>query len=226
MKSSFLGIAALLISLTFCVSNLIAQNEPPKIIDAPVVNGMAIHLEKPEYPAAAKAVNAEGIVNVKVVIDEKGKVVSAESVTGHALLRKSSEIAALKSTFKPGMRDGKPIKFEGIIVYNFLAGKTVSTGQNIEDYSKFGEMLNSKALSLPTPKYPAAAKAVKADGTVIVEIIVDEKGEVTNAKAVSGHELLLNEAEKAALKAKFEPVLVDGKSVKTKGIVVYRFMAN
>ncbi|MBX7171883.1 MAG: TonB family protein [Pyrinomonadaceae bacterium] len=226
MKKPIFGTAILFSLLAFCVFNSFAQTKKIHNIDAPVVNGMAIHLEKPEYPAAAKAVNAEGIVNVKVIIDEKGKVVSAESVSGHALLRKSSEIAALKSTFKPGMRDGKPIKFEGIIVYNFLAGEAVSTGPNFEDYSKFGEVLNFKALSLPAPKYPAAAKAVKAVGTVIVEIIVDEKGEVTSAKAVSGHPLLLKEAEKAALKAKFEPELVNGKAVKIKGVVVYKFLAH
>lgn len=197
-------------------------------VDVGLVNGKAVKLVKPDYPPAAKAVNAGGAVSVKVVIDEEGKVISAKAVSGHALLKGVSESAAWKSTFTPTKKDGKPVIVEGILVYNFYSGndKLGKLAEAVEDFSKFGEVLNGKAVSLPAPKYAPAAKAVQAEGTVIVEIVVDEEGSVTDTKAVSGHALLRKEAEKAALKAKFEPTLVDGKAVKTKGILVYRFVAN
>ena len=192
-----------------------------------VVNGKAVSLVKPDYPSAAKAVNAEGAVRVKIVIDEEGKVISAKAVSGHALLKKASELAAWKSTFTPTKKDGKPVVVEGILVYNFVSGNdSINSEAVIEDLSKFGEVLNAKTLSLPAPKYPAAAKAVQADGLVVVEIIINEEGKVTYAKAVSGHPLLKKESEKAALNAKFEPISLDGKAVTTKGILVYKFVAN
>jgi TonB family protein len=88
-----------------------------------------------------------------------------------------------------------------------------------------GGVLNGKATSLPKPAYPPAAKAVRASGAVNVQVVVDEKGNVTSASAVSGHPLLRSAAEQAAKQAKFSPTLLSGKPVKVSGILVYNFTA-
>ena len=74
---------------------------------------------KPQFSAAAKAVKASGTVNVQVVIDERGNVISASAVSGHQLLRKSAEDAARASKFTPTLLTGQPVKVTGVIVYNF-----------------------------------------------------------------------------------------------------------
>jgi TonB family protein len=84
-----------------------------------VVNGSATDLPKPVYSAAAQAVRAAGAVNVQVMIDEAGKVISAKAVSGHLLLRREAESAAWKARFKPTTLTGVPVKVSGIIVYNF-----------------------------------------------------------------------------------------------------------
>lgn len=86
-----------------------------------------------------------------------------------------------------------------------------------------GGVLNGRSSGLQKPDYPAAALAVKADGSVNVEITIDETGNVTTAKAVSGHPLLLASAEKAALASKFAPTFVGKKAVKVNGVIVYNF---
>jgi TonB family protein len=91
----------------------------PKVISGGVLNGKAINLVKPEYPAAAKAVRAGGTVNVEVTIDENGDVISASAVSGHPLLRAASEKAAKESKFSPTLLEGKPVKITGVVVYNF-----------------------------------------------------------------------------------------------------------
>src|SRR5215203_1225475 len=83
-----------------------------------------------------------------------------------------------------------------------------------------GEILNDKALSLPEPVYPPAAKAVRAFGTVRVQVTVDENGDVINASAVSGHPLLRAASVQAAQQAKFVPATVDGRNVKVLGTIV------
>jgi TonB family protein len=88
-----------------------------------------------------------------------------------------------------------------------------------------GGILNGKATSLPQPIYPAAAKAVKASGTVMVRIVVDENGTVTEAQAVSGHPLLRAAAVAAARQAKFPPTKLAGKAVKVTGLLTYTFEA-
>ncbi len=86
-----------------------------------------------------------------------------------------------------------------------------------------GGMLNDKAKSLPQPVYPAAAKAVRASGNVLVNIQLDIDGKVQSATAVSGHPLLRKAAEDAARKAIFEPTLLSGKPVRVTGTLTYHF---
>lgn len=86
-----------------------------------------------------------------------------------------------------------------------------------------GGILNGKAISLPKPVYPPAAKAVKASGQVMVQVTVDETGKVTSANAVSGHPLLKAAAEAAARSATFNPTLLAGKPVVVKGMLTFNF---
>jgi TonB family protein len=81
------------------------------------------------------------------------------------------------------------------------------------------DSLNDKAVEMPKPVYPSSAKAVRASGTVVVEVKINEKGEVTSAGAVSGHPFLRSAAEQAARKAKFKP------NAETKGVLTYTFTA-
>ena len=86
-------------------------------------------------------------------------------------------------------------------------------------------VLNSKAISLPQPAYPPAARAAKAEGTVVVQVTFDEDGKVTKASAVSGHPLLRAAAVAAAYEAKFLPTRVGGKPVIVTGVINYNFVA-
>ncbi len=96
---------------------------------------------------------------------------------------------------------------------NLKAGKIVSGG-----------VLNGKATSLPKPAYPPLAKQVNASGTVVVQVTVDEKGNVISATAVSGHPLLRAAAISAARSAKFSPTLLSGRPVKVSGVITYNFV--
>jgi protein TonB len=84
-----------------------------------VINGKATNLVKPTYSPAALAVRAAGEVNVQVMIDEKGNVISANAVSGHVLLRPSAETAARASKFNPTLLSLQPVKVTGLIVYRF-----------------------------------------------------------------------------------------------------------
>lgn len=89
-----------------------------------VLNANALYLPKPKYPEQAKAEALRGVVNVQVVIDERGNVISAIAVTGYELLREQAVKAARKARFKKMLIDCKRRKYTGIIVYNFLPEKS------------------------------------------------------------------------------------------------------
>lgn len=91
---------------------------------------------------------------------------------------------------------------------------------------KVSRVLNSQALSLPPPTYPPMARTIRVQGTVIVQVLIDEKGNVVSAKATSGHPLLIPEAQRAAMRARFSPTLLGDQPVKVQGVITYNFVMN
>jgi protein TonB len=85
-------------------------------------------------------------------------------------------------------------------------------------------VLNGKVVSKPRPEYPGTARSARASGTVAVQIVVNENGDVTSAQAISGHPLLRESGERAARKAKFSPTKLCGQPVKVTGVITYNFV--
>jgi TonB family protein len=94
---------------------------PHAPISGGVLNGKAISLPKPPYPAIARQAHASGTVTVQVLIDEAGNVISAHAVSGHPLLQAVSVAAARQAKFAPTKLSGQPVKVNGVILYNFVA---------------------------------------------------------------------------------------------------------
>ena len=88
-----------------------------------------------------------------------------------------------------------------------------------------GGVLNGKAISFPKPGYPPIARAAHASGTVVVQVLIDENGNVVSAHAVSGHPLLQAAAVGAAKSARFSPTKLSGQPVKVTGVIQYNFVA-
>jgi periplasmic protein TonB len=84
-------------------------------------------------------------------------------------------------------------------------------------------IVNGRATSLPKPSVPAAAKVANVLGTVAVQVLIDENGNVISANAVSGNQLLRQSSEAAAKQAKFIPTLLSGEKVKASGVINYHF---
>jgi periplasmic protein TonB len=91
----------------------------PPTVSKGVINGEAKSLPKPIYPAIAKSVGVAGDVQVQVLIDEQGSVVSAHAINGPMLLRSEAEKAARKARFGPTLLSDQPVKVTGIITYRF-----------------------------------------------------------------------------------------------------------
>lgn len=77
--------------------------------------------------------------------------------------------------------------------------------------------------NLPKPVYPRVAAAARASGTVVVQVVIDEDGNVVSANPVSGHPLLHAAAVRAARQAKFSPTSLSGQRVKVSGVIHYNF---
>lgn len=87
-------------------------------------------------------------------------------------------------------------------------------------------VINGKATYLPKPPYPASAISLGVQGSVNVQVTIDEEGNVVSAKAASGNPLLRSVSEAAALKARFSPTFLSKVPVKVTGVIVYNFTKN
>ena len=92
----------------------------PRVLRKTILNGEALLLPKPPYPPMARQIGVRGTVNVQVLIDERGNVVSATPVSGHPLLARAAKAAALQARFSPTMLGDQPVKVSGVITYNFM----------------------------------------------------------------------------------------------------------
>jgi TonB family protein len=107
--------------------NVVANDsEPPpapkpllKPVSGGVLNGKAISLPPPTYPDIARRMRQGGKVEVEVIVDENGKVISARATAGPNLLRDVAVDAALRARFTPTKLSGQPVKISGRIDYNF-----------------------------------------------------------------------------------------------------------
>src|SRR6185436_2056654 len=79
------------------------------------------------------------------------------------------------------------------------AGKIVSGG-----------VMNGKALCLAKPIYPVMARENRVQGTVVVQVTIDQAGKVIKAHAVSGAPELGGPSEEAARKSRFSPTYLAG----------------
>ena len=105
---------------------VILDAEPPptprpmlKPVSGGVLNGSAISLPAPAYPENARRLRIAGTVIVDVVIDEMGKVISANASGGPAQLADAAVQAARRARFSPTKLSGQPVKVSGVINYKF-----------------------------------------------------------------------------------------------------------
>jgi len=73
------------------------------------------------------------------------------------------------------------------------------------------------------PDFPDAAKAAGISGSVVVEVRIDEQGNVENARALSGPDDLRAAAIEAARQWRWAPTTLSGEPVKVIGTLVFNF---
>lgn len=182
-------------------------------------------------------VSAEPVYQEEAVKGMDGETIpTPPAVQPHPLLVDEAQKAALEAKFSPTRLSGEPVRVKGMLVYNFaseyiekatapigpISDTPIQTKRIPSQIS--GGVLNGKAISLPRPAYPPAARAVRASGPVTVQVLIDENGDVISASAVSGHPLLRAAAVEAARDAKFSPTMLSGELVKVSGVITYNFV--
>jgi TonB family protein len=85
------------------------------------------------------------------------------------------------------------------------------------------DVLRKAAVVLPAPEYPADAELARASGPVRVELIIDQNGVVTTARATSGNPMLFEAATSAARKARFMMSAFSDRPTAAYSVLTYDF---
>ncbi len=118
-----------------------------------VLQGSAVKRVQPAYPEVAKAARASGTVQVQITVDESGNVTSAEAKTGHSLLRDAAVGAARQWQFKPTAIEGKPVKVQGVLTFNFY----------LKDKEEYAPLIAAPAAAVAQVRGGAFGNAVKME---------------------------------------------------------------
>jgi protein TonB len=73
------------------------------------------------------------------------------------------------------------------------------------------------------PVYPAIARAVRMQGTVVMEAVISKAGRVESLHAVSGPEMLRSAALQAVAEARYRPYLLNGQPTEVKTTITVVF---
>lgn len=114
---------------------------------------------------------------------------------------------------------------------NLSEGLEVKKGNTLAKDVDRLELKDSDATQLPTPTeeylvsempvvlsevrptYPKEAKDKQLEGSVALDVLIDDQGTVRQVKVIEGQDIFKNGALEAMKKFKFKPAKVDGKSV-------------
>ena len=151
----------------------------------------AIHKVDPEYPEEARNAGVQGKVVLEITIEENGEVSEAKVINGHRLLNQAA-IDAVKQ-----WRFSNPLKEQAVVQL------TIAFTLDDQPAAPREEQPALKNIHKVNAVYPEEAKRKRIQGEVAVEINVNDKGEVTDARAVSGEEVLRPAAVEAAKQFRF-----------------------
>ncbi len=101
--------------------------------------------------------------------------------------------------------------------------RNISHTESADPFSPNAIVLQGHATVRAEPEYPQAAKLGGISGPVIIEVTVDERGKVIEAKSICGHDILAAAALKAARKWQFTPTRLNGIPVKVIGTITFNF---
>jgi TonB family protein len=101
--------------------------------------------------------------------------------------------------------------------------KPAAEKPKLPEFVDLGQISAASVVRMVKPIYPAIAQKSNVTGQVVVQVTLDEEGNVTAAKAINGHALLRSASEDAAEKSKFKPAMIGNQAVKAKGLIIYNF---
>lgn len=174
----------------------------------------------PPPPAAAPA--AIKATTVRRVFENSGKLIAPSVVPKQVAMLKESPIPEIEGA--GGVPGGVPGGVAGGSMGGVIGGVIGGVGtvaMPVAPREKGprapvrvgGRVKEPQLIFRVDPKYPALAVQTHTEGTVIVDAVIDEHGDVVEAKVVSGPPLLIQSALDAVRRWKYQPTYLNDEPI-------------
>lgn len=209
-----------------CLPSLVlAQDAVPQRVRVSngVMIGLLISRVNPEYPPLARQARIQGKVLLKALISKNGDVENLELISGHPMLAPSAMEAVKQWKYRPYLLNGEPVEVETQVQVNFTLSEepvllTETQGDDthpplprrVRVSSGFAQTL---ILTRVNPQYPQDARDQRIQGLVVLKVIIDQEGNVSNVDLISGHPLLVPAAIEAVKQWKYKPYLLNSEPI-------------
>jgi len=179
----------------------------------------------PTYPEAAKKQKIQGVVVLGVDVDKQGSVSQARILAGNPSLAAAAQSAVKQWKYRPFVEDGTAYAVSGDVILTFGLGMNAWVAERGES--------PTKPVSCPAPggtlahsvepEYPPQARIAGIVGNVVLQIVIDKQGRVTDAKAISGHPMLAIVSMNAVKQWRYQPYTLGDAPVGVKTFITLKF---
>ena len=206
---------------------------PPTVVVAPIQMQWEeaprlLQMVTPIYPDSARRAGLEGQVGLQIVVDEQGFVTEAEVVYAKpaGIFEEAAVTAILKWVFEPARSGGRPIRVQMGQRMSFSLKDVrplpppppphVPKPGESPIFMAWEEAPELIPVTQVKPEYPPIALQAGVEGKVILQIVIDEEGNVIQADVILAQPAGIFEdaAVKAIMQWKFKPAKQRDKSIK------------
>ena len=196
-------------------------------ISGGVMAGQLLTKVPPVYPQAAKDNHVMGGVVLRAIISREGQVKSLTVISGPVALRDAAVDAVKQWTYKPFMLNGRATDVDTTITVNFppteasLGGAPAGTGQTPPALPSLPSgrvrissgVMERQKQSGSMPNFCLLAGDQRLSGTIVLHVVVDRTGNVSDVDGLSGPPTLQQSAIESVRGWTYKPYLLNGDPV-------------
>lgn len=203
-----------------------------------ILNPIVLERAAAVYPADARPEEVNGACLLSLVIDADGAPAGIQVLRTHGAAFDAAAIEAVKQTkFEAGSLDGKPVPVRIYARTRFFEDQRPAYPRIITQFGMngFGQFpaggIASRpydkppvALYAPAAQYSEQARKAKAQGVVIVSVLVTEEGSPSDIKILKSMGMGLDEsAMECVSQYRFKPAMKDGEPIAARIVVEVNF---
>lgn len=224
--------------LTTFVALAASQDAAQAPIQAPAnsIPTFLVRKVAPVYPPLARQARIQGTVVLRIVIDKEGAVSNLQLLSGHPMLAPAAIDAVKQWRYGRYVSEDKPVEVETVVRVEFkmAGGPEVGTPGRSQQSSAprdgipqlarvSAEIMKRLLEHKVDPEYPPDAREKHIEGTVLLNVDIDDEGNVGRVELVSGHPMLAPAAMDAVLEWKYRPFVLNGEAVPVETTVELQF---